>query len=385
MHILPVELLHRIFDYACTDDGSTVKSLMRVSKFIHDASKPYTFQAVAAENNNTVIALAHQLENRPEFSRPVTHLSVRYRRCSHVPSWYQDPDPPSSILAPFKALSNLIPGVERARLRRKRTREFDEDRSLPEFSRLLFRSYAKIHMEVAPTLRSLRIDYSTERIWRSPPIPVIDFAALHTLTLVYHLSNGDASMIGPRYWFPAGAPRLLPSLRFLDLTFIEYDYFYHRPRDLCRTITNFAPFLTHLRLPVLATNDLKQSLTSDIDGLEILDKLPSTIQCVVVQLESSDVEEQPSAACTSLGDDECRVCYGHELRSSVMELEMEDKRVIVQPYEQRELNLEAFLDAHRLKQHRAEERMELPVVCHMFRAYEQLIYGLHQVILTEAN
>lgn len=74
MDSLPVELHSQIFELACTDDGTTARSLSRVSRYVREVSQPFLLQSVAVSGLGSLNELIKVLESLPARRRRVRHL-----------------------------------------------------------------------------------------------------------------------------------------------------------------------------------------------------------------------------------------------------------------------------------------------------------------------
>ncbi|KAI0631427.1 hypothetical protein C8Q77DRAFT_1218919 [Trametes polyzona] len=74
MDTLPLELHAQIFAFACTDDGSTARSLSLVSKYVREVAAPYRFQSLAISGMEQMSELVTRLEATPPHLRRIRHL-----------------------------------------------------------------------------------------------------------------------------------------------------------------------------------------------------------------------------------------------------------------------------------------------------------------------
>ncbi|KAF7969531.1 hypothetical protein HWV62_26973 [Athelia sp. TMB] len=74
MDIAPPEIWTRISSYACTDAGSTGRSLSLVSKFIRDTSAPFKLQSMSIHGSQQAIAFQGILLRTPPHLRRVRYL-----------------------------------------------------------------------------------------------------------------------------------------------------------------------------------------------------------------------------------------------------------------------------------------------------------------------
>lgn len=74
MDTLPLELHAQIFEYACTDDGSTARALALVSRYVRAAAAPYRYQSLSVAGPTALAGLVHTLEGLPAHRRRVRRL-----------------------------------------------------------------------------------------------------------------------------------------------------------------------------------------------------------------------------------------------------------------------------------------------------------------------
>ncbi|KZT12207.1 uncharacterized protein LAESUDRAFT_734001 [Laetiporus sulphureus 93-53] len=93
----PPEVLAIIFAYACSEDGTTGRSLSLVSHYIHAASSPFQWQSLSisgirqARGFAAHVFAAYDLE--PRHRRPIHHLFLSTRTCNeaHDSCWPGSP------------------------------------------------------------------------------------------------------------------------------------------------------------------------------------------------------------------------------------------------------------------------------------------------------
>ncbi|KDQ62126.1 hypothetical protein JAAARDRAFT_449886 [Jaapia argillacea MUCL 33604] len=79
MERCPPEICHKIFSFACKDDGHTGRSLSLVSRYIHEASKLSRYHSVVLEGVDHIQTFANVLKDTPPQFRRVQHLFISYR------------------------------------------------------------------------------------------------------------------------------------------------------------------------------------------------------------------------------------------------------------------------------------------------------------------
>jgi hypothetical protein len=88
MNNCPPELHSYIFELACTDDGSTSRSLALVSKYFRDVAKPFQYQSIALAGPAQIVNLLTHLEKTPPHRRRIRHLFLSdhsYHECDLAP------------------------------------------------------------------------------------------------------------------------------------------------------------------------------------------------------------------------------------------------------------------------------------------------------------
>ena len=78
MYILPVEIWHIIFSFACIDDGSTGRSLSLVSTHFREISAPFKYQSIAISHWSQIIAFSHFFCKLPASQKKTIALFVRH-------------------------------------------------------------------------------------------------------------------------------------------------------------------------------------------------------------------------------------------------------------------------------------------------------------------
>ena len=76
--LLPVEIWHLIFSLACTDDGSTGRSLSLVSTHFHQISAPFKYQSIAITHWSQIIAFSQFFCKLPASQKKTVALFVHH-------------------------------------------------------------------------------------------------------------------------------------------------------------------------------------------------------------------------------------------------------------------------------------------------------------------
>ncbi|KAH9895689.1 hypothetical protein C8Q73DRAFT_744954 [Cubamyces lactineus] len=74
MDALPLELHAQIFEFACTDDGSTARSLSLVSRYVRHIAAPYLYQSLSIAGLEQMHELVARLDVTPPHLRRIRHL-----------------------------------------------------------------------------------------------------------------------------------------------------------------------------------------------------------------------------------------------------------------------------------------------------------------------
>ncbi|KZT02002.1 uncharacterized protein LAESUDRAFT_730711 [Laetiporus sulphureus 93-53] len=84
METLSVELHAQIFDYACTDDGSTARSLSLVSRYMREVVRPFLYQSLVVSGFDQMSELEARIRHLPPYLRRIRHLFLSGRKKSQV-------------------------------------------------------------------------------------------------------------------------------------------------------------------------------------------------------------------------------------------------------------------------------------------------------------
>ncbi|KAF9499160.1 hypothetical protein BDN71DRAFT_1442201 [Pleurotus eryngii] len=76
MNSCPPELHSYIVRLACTDDGSTVRALLRVSRYYHAIAVPFIYQSMALDGADRIPKVAATLKKTPSHRRRIRHLFI---------------------------------------------------------------------------------------------------------------------------------------------------------------------------------------------------------------------------------------------------------------------------------------------------------------------
>lgn len=298
MHQLPQELLSRIYEIACTDQGQTGRSLALVSKAVNITSKPYKLLSVGVIGPRKICAFANMLEKieKGGMGRGIVHLRIELRKEDQWPSY----DPESREYEPAEIVATPTSRTKRLNIlsKLKLSKPWS---SRPSKTTMADRQEARLKHEVgitdaffqilafsAPTLQSLNFTlYPSIRqivhYTRDYPMPMPAFPSLRALIPNHHYNYHRWILFDEMLW-PWYS---VPSLEVLDLTGFSAESAVGRERQYAR-IRQFAPSLRELRISIRASHGLGIALgmgrASNYD-FENHNTLPSTLRCVYVTLE----------------------------------------------------------------------------------------------------
>nr|GAT54979.1 predicted protein [Mycena chlorophos] len=243
LETLPAELLTEVYRDACTDTGSTGRSLSLVSRYIRATSAPLKYQSLALFGRKQILEFASSLDN--------LKLPPKTR-------WlYINGQESQAELDKLKEDWEKREGVHVARARAQQRMVAMAD------------AVVAILRRVAPTLEHLHIalnEHTGAQIGQAGLIDV-DLPKLVDLTTC----GGGLPL---NVVLPPNAPHPLPrfyrclTLRSLHIvsTRVQGSLVFH-PFELSAGLTGFAPDLTHLRLSGFTANE--QLILDIADGLGV--------------------------------------------------------------------------------------------------------------------
>lgn len=325
MESLPPEVCEQIFSFACSDDGTTARSLSLVSKYAHATSKPFQFRSVKVCGVQNIVKLAERLKGVTSALHHIHHLHLKFH--TDMQSTEQPPAHSTKFHEFTTRLSTLIPGGQP----RRGSRDSQEQPVHPELWHIIHKAIWDIIYIIlpaaAPTLQSLRIQHtSTEdtygKLRRLRAIAY--FPSLHTVILEVNGKEWEgwlAAVEGYHY------PTSYTSMRVLDLANFRNSMSLTDEWRLFGNITNLAPQLTHLRIHLRESRFLRRALGHASADPGSMDTLPGTIVCVIIQLE---YVFDCSATCGDLMVIRCNNCSLRILLSWARSMANLDDRVYLQ-------------------------------------------------------
>ena len=273
----PPELCQRIFQFACTDDGTTECAHSLVSKwsihpkYIHRSSKPYQLQSISISGADQATGFVLALQRTPEQYRRVAYLTIVNDLTVHaLPDSNNDQltSSPSSSQSSFvrattKAVEVVIPGVKSYKKYKRLKQDVDHNMLCIQTNRrrdeaVFIASLQILHLTSA-TLQTLHMNFQSR--WKIIPVHFdvgISMPMLRELTVRYHspfhVEVDESSFLDDE---GGGGTPLLPGLRYLDLAGLGIHW---HTFGLFKHISKVAPALTHLRLPVEMAGGLESAL-----------------------------------------------------------------------------------------------------------------------------
>ena len=328
----PPEIFERIFAFACTDDGTTGRSLSMVSRSVHNTSISFKYYSVAITGPRQAVGFAELMENFPDCSHHVSHLFVSNRQSPlTVNDITADADSgggsATSILRAIPPrLLSFIPATKQQRewdkmmgQAREHARKLDclKVQSCQQ-DELTLRTLLRILEILAPNLETLSVFFesrwlslpSWESAWR-PTFPSLP--ALTDLTITYRaLVHAEWSQ-----WGVISAPKSLPSLKRLDISGVEVQYY--SPFHCHRCMSKRTPSLTHLCIPARMADSMARALAENRPEFEedLRGILPPNFEHVLIQLSQppqftccggAELYAEDCASCHSLSKKDERFC-----------------------------------------------------------------------------
>lgn len=272
MDRLPSELLSIIFCLACTDGGTTGRSLALVSRSVREISEPYQLQSIAIHNAGDALTFIGRLENASSRGREVRELDFSNKMISTA-FIYEDERRWQAIPPITRRLSWLIsspegvPSSKRICLQWKslrferqlsRLRRWKTKNEIVLQNNILIHCFNTILQTTKETLHTLTVDLPKD--YELPSLP-----SLRSLTIRV---NG---ILRRRNMSMTINTSTLSHLTSLDLV----DSWRHEPKDWHRTIIHeLAPSLSYIRLHWTVAQDFV---------LELLGLTPEHPQDIVEQ------------------------------------------------------------------------------------------------------
>lgn len=270
MDRVPVEIRLQIFTRACTDGGTTGRSLALVSRDIRETSREYCLQSVKLHGHNQARKFALMLDKRPMAERQIVDLHVQF-----------DDDqlqlPEHAYVARDSELSAQL-------------QLFNE-----QYEREIIGTVKRILLRLHPRDPMRTMTLSSDHISRSIPGACLEWPS-YTQKLMSLTFN--QSMSGKIFLAAYTTHKSPPSLQYLDMTGVDLHWLpgytitnavtAHIKYDLLNHIARIAPSLVYLRLKIRAVMMEKLRPEHWLSGHEIFGlsyRLPTTTMTVFFQYE----------------------------------------------------------------------------------------------------
>lgn len=302
----------------CEADGMTSRSLSLVSRQVRERSKSFRFLSITVRSARGIISLSERLQATIPSQRHIRHLHICYD--GRVTTRQQFT--PSGIV---RRLSSLV-------IRR------DYSHDMPEDEQVCI-SINRILQYAVPMVRTLVVQHTSTRT---------HMPAVYHPDECFHLYGPSIETLklelGRCVWYRWILPpntKPLSSLRVLDLGNGYYTARIFSPYSFYQSISILAPHLTHLRLHLRDTINLRRGLGHSVRTPDPSDKLPDSIVCVIIQLE---YVFDCSSRCGDLSVRErCPNCRFRLLLMGARALEDIDERVILQATDESAVEVEDFV------------------------------------------
>ncbi|KAF7981944.1 hypothetical protein HWV62_30729 [Athelia sp. TMB] len=253
MDIAPPEIWTTISAYACTDAGSTGRSLSLVSKFIRDVSAPFKLQSMSIHGRQQAVAFQDLLLRTPPHLRRVRYL--------YLSSTLHCPSPMGVADSDSEEASDSFEAVMALRQPRKRKTWYailkERQKEVQQQQQIVI-ALNRVLQTTAEWVEVLYLDdHDPFHVSDSPLIIFPRLEELASSSFPIHDSPDDGN--GPR------ALAVCPKLRRWHLMSLPIMQFRGREGDILSTIAAIAPSITHLffsdfQQEILFPSDLKFAL-----------------------------------------------------------------------------------------------------------------------------
>lgn len=310
----PAEVYDHIFSLACLDDGTTGRSLSRVSKHIRHVSRGYRYQSVAVHSVDAAQTFASTLQQLAPTERRVRHLYV-HCDCREIYRPLQDSQPAmgmnffKAVISRLTSYLTILSSLVRLFYTSSQEMMLSQDELVsPPLTYTMYMTVRDILTIIGPSLQTVSI-FVQPGDWRSTHSraePLFD-----SLPLFPPLSGlQEMSMVYARCcpMLPMQRWQRCESLKYVNLAGCDTSL---SPIHLLEAIPRFAPSVTHVQLPWSA-----KGWDESTSSPSARRPLPPTVQKVYIRapprpLKAEDVE------------------YWNETMNGYRELESRDSRVIL--------------------------------------------------------
>lgn len=300
MDHLPPEISSKIYRLACTDGGTTGRSLALVSRFIRDASEPYQLHSIAINNaadaagfikrlgctsargicvrnlyfSNGMISTASIYEDERQAAAAPAKKDPSNRRTLKGLFYTSVPDDLTPNYLRLRAAQRLTAEKTCSRIRKIREVTQRQDNDLMHSLLVILRMLSSSLQ--TPTLDLIRLDGI--QMLHPSVLNTFQFPALRSLVV-----RGSLNMYTPfdTTTILKISMGILPRLKHLDLV----QCFLPMPavwlKDIFRDLGHS---LTHIRLNYSAATSIKSNYTADLDTGVVQGEFPPALERVLVQL-----------------------------------------------------------------------------------------------------
>ncbi|KAJ7933763.1 hypothetical protein B0H13DRAFT_681857 [Mycena leptocephala] len=241
MEVIPPEIWTEIFSFACTDDGSTGRTLSAVSRAVHIISKPLKYQSVCVLGPEQLLKLLRVLCALSPGARKVRYLFVGGL------------DESAGVEGGGRLGDHSAEGH----------RQLNVDTRMDVTEQALFQI---LHL-ISPSLVALHIHRT--KIHRPSVLLDMELPMLSELTLYGPFKSSSLP------------PPLFPSLRR-----IRIHHFVHHPTRFLEHIVHAAARITHLHVPQCSFSTYDVQVALGIVSDSKTPQLPNSIQRLVIELET---------------------------------------------------------------------------------------------------
>lgn len=301
MDRIPVETWLQICAEACTDGGTTGRSLALVSRYVRELSKPYRLQSISLRGHKQAISCALMLHCTPIEEQLIVDLHVQFDGDATQPK----PGTLQKVKARMKSFVNADVRGNREQYdarfwlrggwRSRRTQgNWRNAQFRQELSNAVHSILELLKLHPRRPLRTLTLNRGIRMA-----IPYVAWCAprygLETLTslIIKDLLDGVV-------FHYIVHTHVLPNLQYLDITGVVFDYWHTFSMKLVANITLLAPALAYLRLTVQTAmfEELPpmQWLCDDVHALASAggsrDPLPCTMRMVFFQQDFDDISKR---------------------------------------------------------------------------------------------
>ncbi|KAJ7066431.1 hypothetical protein C8F01DRAFT_1123227 [Mycena amicta] len=334
---LPPEVCGHIFSFACTDTGTTGRSLSLVSRYIHNTSAPHKLQSVALFGRPQYLAFAALLHRTPPHLRGTRFLYIGGQESEEklqevVDDAYREWHAARLSYYALKKTTKDSEDLDQVRESVHRLQAVGQAKLLA-FGQTSADAVLSILRDLAPSLQVLDIalnEYAAEKL-----VDVVALPNLCDLTTRcgFPLRNNS---------YTTSALEPCRTLRHLHI--VETSQQWHWTTKFfegASGIAQFAPSLTHLRFSQLSQDEeVPTHIATSLglmSGSTRIVPLPASIQQITLK---PAVEPPPHVGCSCTDD----TATYYDLVDKARKLVKKDSRVLLLPADEKEAPADIYLD-----------------------------------------